>query len=43
VPFVIYGTDIDPIGVEEMGESSARSTGIFFDQGHRLLEMMILK
>jgi hypothetical protein len=26
-----------------MGESSARSTGIFFDQGHRLLEMMILK
>ncbi len=43
VPFVIYGTDIDPIGVEGMGESSARSTGIFFDQGHRLLEMMILK
>ena len=43
VPFLLCGTGIDPIGVDKMGESHARSTGILIDKGHRLMEILLEK
>ncbi len=43
VPFLLCGTGIDSVGVKEMGESHARSTGILIDKGHRLTEILLEK
>jgi 2,3-bisphosphoglycerate-independent phosphoglycerate mutase len=43
VPFLLCGTGIDSVGVKEMGESHARSTGILIDKGHRLMEILLEK
>ena len=43
VPFLLCGTGIDSVGVKEMGESHARSTGILIDKGHRLMEILLAK
>jgi 2,3-bisphosphoglycerate-independent phosphoglycerate mutase len=43
VPFLLCGTGIDSVGVKEMGESHARSTGILIDKGHQLMEILLEK
>lgn len=43
VPFLMCGNGIDPVGIYKMGESSARASGIFIDQGHRLIEILFEK
>jgi 2,3-bisphosphoglycerate-independent phosphoglycerate mutase len=43
VPFLMCGNGIDPVGIYEMGESNARASGIFIDQGHRLIEILLEK
>jgi len=43
VPFLLCGTGIDPDGVDKMGESHARSTGILIDKGHRLMKILLEK
>jgi hypothetical protein len=37
------GNGIDPVGIDEMGESNARASGIFIDQGHQLIEILLEK
>jgi 2,3-bisphosphoglycerate-independent phosphoglycerate mutase len=41
VPFLLCGTGIDPVGIYGMGESNARSSGIFIDKGHRLIKKLL--
>ncbi|NOX32878.1 MAG: phosphoglycerate mutase, partial [Deltaproteobacteria bacterium] len=41
VPFLMYGTGIEPDKINKMGESIARTSTIFFKDGHELMEYFL--
>lgn len=42
VCFLIYGEGVEPRGITEFSEKSAASSGLFFEEGHQLMDYFIL-
>ena len=43
VPFLLCGCGIEPDGIDKMGESHARTSGILIDKGHTLIKRLFEK
>jgi len=41
VPFILYGSGVEPNEVEGYSEKMAKRSGIFIEQGHKLIELLL--